>query len=251
MGRRTLLLIAAFVVAILGTVLVFLYAQNAKNTAAEGQTLVKVLVAKSQIEVGTSGATASANGAFEQQEVAQSSVVAGALADATPLASLVALVPIFPGQQIIAAQWGGTNQATGIALPPGTVAIQVELGDVERVSGFVTPGSLVAVFTTGTQPAGLGSKPGPVARLLVPKATVLAVGSTTASSAQSGTTTSTAPPVSAAILTLAVTQEQLQKILFVTKTPGSPFSGLTLALRDKNSKIDPLNPGASVDNLFK
>jgi Flp pilus assembly protein CpaB len=85
----------------------------------------------------------------------------------------------------------------------------------------------------------------------VPKATVLAVGSTTASSAQSGTTTSTAPPVSAAILTLAVTQEQLQKILFVTKTPGSPFSGLTLALLDKNSKIDPLNQGATVDNLFK
>ena len=57
--------LAALVVAALGTVLVFLYANNAQNAAQEGQTLVRVLVAKSKIEVGTTGSAASANGAFE------------------------------------------------------------------------------------------------------------------------------------------------------------------------------------------
>jgi len=251
MGRRTLLLIAAFVVAALGTVLVFMYAQNAKNAAADGQAIVKVLVAKTQIEVGTSGATASANGAFEQKEVPQSSVVAGALSDAAPLSSLVALVPVFAGQQIIAAQWGATNQISGIVLPPGDIAIQVQLGDVERVAGYVTPGSQVAVFTTGTQPATAGTPAGGVARVLVPKALVLAVGSATATSGTSGSTSSAQQAVSAAVLTLAVTQDEFQKILFVTKTPQSPFSGLTLALLGKDSKIDPLNQGATVNNLFK
>jgi pilus assembly protein CpaB len=251
MGRRTLLLIAAFVVAALGTVLVFMYAQNAKNAASDGQAIVKVLVAKTQIEVGTTGATASANGAFEQKEVPQSSVVAGALSDAAPLSTLVALVPVFAGQQIIAAQWGATNQISGIVLPPGTIAIQVQLGDVERVGGYVTPGSQVAIFTTGTQPASAGTPAGGVARVLVPKATVLAVGSATATSGQSGSTSGTQTDVSAAILTLAVTQDQFQKILFVTKTPQSPFSGLTLALLGKDSKIDPANQGATVENLFK
>jgi len=251
MGRRTLLLIAAFVVAALGTVLVFMYAQNAKNAAADGQAIVKVLVAKTQIDVGTTGSTASANGAFEQREVPASTVVAGALSDAAPLASLVALVPVFPGQQIIAAQWGATNQISGIVLPPGTIAIQVQLGDVERVAGYVTPGSQVAIFTTGTQPATAGTPAGGVARVLVPKALVLAVGSATATSGQSGSTSSAQQAVSAAVVTLAVTQDQFQKILFVTKTPQSPFTGLTMALLDKNSKVDPLNTGATVENLFK
>ena len=251
MGRRTLLLIAAFVVAALGTVLVFMYAQNAKNAAADGQAIVKVLVAKTQIDVGTTGSTASANGAFEQREVPASTVVAGALSDAAPLASLVALVPVFPGQQIIAAQWGATNQISGIVLPPGTIAIQVQLGDVERVAGYVTPGSQVAIFTTGTQPATAGTPAGGVARVLVPKALVLAVGSATATSGTSGSTSSAQQAVSAAVLTLAVTQDEFQKILFVTKTPQSPFTGLTMALLDKNSKVDPLNTGATVENLFK
>ena len=251
MGRRTLLLIAAFVVAALGTVLVFMYALNAKNAAADGQAIVKVLVAKTQIDVGTTGSTASANGAFEQREVPASTVVAGALSDAAPLASLVALVPVFPGQQIIAAQWGATNQISGIVLPPGTIAIQVQLGDVERVAGYVTPGSQVAIFTTGTQPATAGTPAGGVARVLVPKALVLAVGSATATSGQSGSTSSAQQAVAAAVVTLAVTQDQFQKILFVTKTPQSPFTGLTMALLDKNSKVDPLNTGATVENLFK
>jgi len=37
----------------------------------------------------------------------------------------------------------------------------------------------------------------------------------------------------------------------VTKAPGSPYSGLTMALLDKNSKIDPANQGTTADSLFK
>ena len=249
MGRRTVLLIAALVVAALGTVLVFLYAQNAKNVALEGQSLVKVLVAKSQIAVGTSGATASTNGAFEQQEVPQSTVVTGALSDATPLQSLVALVPIYPGQQIIGQQWGAVAQTSGLPLPAGTVAIQVQLGDPERVAGFVAPGRFVAIFTTGTQT--VGGKASGVARVLLPKVPVLAVGSTTVGQAQSGSASTSTETLPTAILTLALTQDQFQKILFVTKAPGSPYSGLTMALLDKNSKIDPANQGTTADSLFK
>ena len=84
MGRRTLLLIAALVVAALGTVLVWMYAANADKQAQEGQQLVKVLVAKTKIEVGTSGQTASSNGAFEQVTLPQSAVTPNSLSDAAP-----------------------------------------------------------------------------------------------------------------------------------------------------------------------
>ena len=119
MGRRTLLLIAALVVAALGTGLVFLYAQNAQNSAQEGQQLVEVLVAKAKIELGTTGSAASSAGSFETAKVPKANVVPGALSDAAPLASLVALVPIFPGQQIIGQQWGATASTGGLAVPAG------------------------------------------------------------------------------------------------------------------------------------
>jgi pilus assembly protein CpaB len=252
MGRRTLLLIAALVVAALGTVLVFLYAQNAQNAAQEGQSLVKVLVAKTKIDVNTTGAAASANGAFEQQDVPKSSVVPGALSDATPLAGLVALVPIFPGQQIISAQWGAAAQTSGLPLPPGDVAISVQLGDTQRVAGFVSPGSNVAIFVSGTikPPAGSTAAATPVVRTLFASVQVLAVGPTTTVSKSSGTASGNTEAVPTAILTLAVTQEQAKKILYVTSAPGSAYGGMTFALLDKNSKVVTPDKPTTEQNLF-
>ena len=253
MGRRTLLLIAALVVAALGTVLVFLYASNAKNAAQEGQSLVKVLVAKSKIEIGTTGSAASSNGAFEEQEVPKATAVDGALADATPIANLVALVPIFPGQQIIGQQWGATQQTSGLALPAGTVAISVQLGDPERVAGFVSPGSNISVFA---QPSDGSVNP---VRTLLTHIPVIAVGPSTVVSrtvsSSNGTGTANASgnteQIPTAILTLAVTQEQAEKIIYASgKVSGATYSAIWFGLEDKNSKVTPNDPGIGAKNLF-
>ena len=55
MGRRTILLIAAILVAALGTGLVWLYADQADDAAMADQQPVEVLVAKMDIASGTSG----------------------------------------------------------------------------------------------------------------------------------------------------------------------------------------------------
>jgi pilus assembly protein CpaB len=248
MGRRTLLLIAALVVAALGTALVFLYAQNAQKTAQQGQTLVNVLVAKSKIEVGTTGSAASANGAFETQAVPQANVVQGALADATPIANLVAVVPVFPGQQIISPQWGAVAQTSGLALPPGTVAMSVQLGDPERVAGFVSPGSTVTIFA---QPADGATQ---AVRTLLTKIPVIAVGPTTVVSKTSTDSTAGAAnteQIPTAVLTLAVTQEQAEKIIYVSgKVSNAAYNALWFGLEDKNSKVTPNDAGIGAKNLF-
>jgi pilus assembly protein CpaB len=248
MGRRTLLLIAALVVAALGTVLVFLYANNAQNAAQEGQTLVKVLVAKSKIEVGTTGSAASANGAFEEQQVPKSTAVDGALADATPIANLIATVPIFPGQQIIGQQWGTVQQTSGLALPPGTVAMSVQLGDPERVAGFVQPGSTITILA---QPADGAVNP---VRTLLVHIPVIAVGPSTVVSKTSSTTTGSGgntEQIPTAILTLAVTQEQAEKIVYSSgKVNNALYNALWFGLEDKNSKFTPSDPGIGAKNLF-
>ena len=245
MGRRTLLLIAALVVAALGTVLVFLYASNAKNAAQEGQSLVKVLVAKSKIEIGTTGSAASANGAFEEQDVPKATVVDGALADATPIANLVALVPVFPGQQIIGQQWGATQQTSGLALPPGTVALSVQLNDPERVAGFVSPGSNITIFS---EPANGLTDP---VRTLLTHIPVIAVGPTTVVSKTTTNGSGNTEQIPTAILTLAVTQTQAEKIIYSSgKVPGSIYGALWFGLEDKNSKVTPNDPGIGPKNLF-
>ena len=120
MGRRTLLLIAALVVAALGTVLVFLYANNARNEGLASQELVQVLVAKSDDRGRAPPVPPPRPPAPSSSRRSRGPTSSpGALSDATPLADLVAIAPIFAGQQIIAAQWGTTGQTTGLSIPDG------------------------------------------------------------------------------------------------------------------------------------
>ncbi|CAB4953075.1 unannotated protein [freshwater metagenome] len=242
MSRRTLLLIAALVLAAVGTVLVFMYAQNAQNVATEGQTLKKVLVAKTAIEVGTTGAAAAASGSFTEQELPASAIVDGAIDDAAPLASLVTTVPIFPGQQIISQQWGAAALATGLTIPEGKIAVSIQLGDPERVAGFIAPGSIIAVFATG----------GPSVRLLLPRVEVIAVGPTTVVSRTTGQGSSAnVEQIPTAILTVALSQIDAERIIFAQgKAAPSVYSGLYFALTDKNSKLTPNDAGVTDATLF-
>jgi pilus assembly protein CpaB len=242
MGRRTLLLIAALVVAALGTVLVFLYANNARNEGLANQELVTVLVAKSNIAVGTTGSAASAAGAFEQQDIPRANVVEGALSDATPIADLVAVAPIFTGQQIIAAQWGATGQTSGLSIPDGKIAISVQLGDPERVAGFIAPGATVAIFATG----------GPSVQVLLTNIPVIGVGPASSVPNPDGTTNGgNAEQIPSAILTLAVTQLEAQKIIYAQGGASpSAYSGLYFGLMNAKSKVVAGAPGTSEGNLF-
>jgi len=253
MGRRTLLLIAALVVAALGATLVWLYASNAQKTAQEGQSLKTVLVAKAKIDTGMTGSAASANGNFEQAQVPATSVVPGALSDATPIANLVALVPVFPGQQIIGQQWGAAATTGGLAIPAGKIAVSVQLSDPARVAGFVNPGSRVAIFTYGNADATGG------VRALLSDVEVLAVGpsttTTTASTTNQDGTPSTAnkEQIPTAILTLALSQSEAEKVIYAggAAVPGAKFQALYFGLMDKNSKVDTTSTGANLSNLFK
>lgn len=239
MGRRTILLIAALVVAALGAVLVFLYANNARNAALDGQERVTVLVATAQIEAGTQGSAAAAAGAFAEKDVPREDLVEGALNSAEPISNLVALSTIFPGQQIIIGQWGATTAVPSVPVPDGQVALSVSLGDPERVAGFVTPGSQVAIFATG----------GPAVRLLLKDITVIGVGATTTAQGQGD---QEGEQISTAILTLALTQEQAEKVIAAQgKTSDAEYTGLYFALQGKDAPLRVAAPGANNDNLFR
>jgi pilus assembly protein CpaB len=245
MGRRTVLLIAAIVVAAVGTTMIFLYVNGINDRAVADQQPVKVLVAKTTIPSGTTAADAAKAGAFELQNIAKKQVAQGALSDIQPISNEVTLAPVFAGQQILSQMFGAQGSTSALPIPSSDIAMSVQLNDPARVAGFVQPGSNVAVFVT--LPPQPGANPRITTRLLLPKAQVIAVGPTT-TTAQTSTDSQTGQTnteqISKAILTLALSQKDSEKVIFA-QGQGT----LYFALLTANSKVTP-GKGTDAQNLF-
>ncbi len=240
MGRRTILLVAAFLVAALGTTLVFLYVRKADDRALKDQQQVQVLVAKSDIAAGTTAAAAAAAGAFELKTVARSSVVSTAVSSIDAVRDKVALSTIFTGQQVLSVQFGDPAASQALPIPDGKLAVSIQLGDPARVAGFVEPGSIVSVFVT-LAPSGTAL---PQTKLLLPSALVIAVGPTTLTPASGDATATNKEALPRAILTLALDQRSAEKLVFASQQGQVVFG-----LRNDKSKVAP-GPGINLANLF-
>jgi len=246
MGRRSLLLIAAFVVAAIGAAFIFLYVQGVDDRALAGQQPVQVLVVKTTIPAGTTGAQAVSSGALQIKKIARDAAAPGALSEVEPIRGLVALAPLFPGEQLLRAKFGaGAAASSGLPIPSGLLAVSVQLGDPARVAGFVQPGAEVAVFVTlsptgGTGGAGgtggsAGAASSDSTRLLLERVPVLATGPTTLVSqtrTNEQTGESNTEQIPKAILTLGLPQEKAQRLIY-----AQGHGQLYFALLTKDSKL--------------
>jgi pilus assembly protein CpaB len=242
MGRRTVLLIVAALIAALGAGMVFLYVRGADNRAEASQQPVQVLKAVSVTNPGETMADAQAAGKIQLGTVPRAQVLTGAVNSASGLENKVALSAIYPKEQIITAKFGSPGEQSTLTIPDGDIAISVTLSDTGRVAGFVNPGASVAIFATSTDP-----RSGETLRLLMPKVQVIAVGattvvSTTTTDAAGAQTTEQLPKT---LFTLAVDQDEAERIMYASKT-----GELTFALLNDKSKVKS-GPGVSSTNLFR
>ncbi|MCA1983949.1 Flp pilus assembly protein CpaB [Nocardioides nematodiphilus] len=242
MDRRKLLVVAAAIVAALGVVLVLIYAKGADNRAQDKYDTVEVLTATAQINPGESIDQASTGGKLALRPVTRGELLAGYQTATTALAGQVALATIYPGEQIIAGKFGTSAvPVSALPIPDGKTAISISLSDPARVAGFVNPGSEIAVFMSGTA----GGQP--FTRLLLPKVTVIGVGAT-AETAAGGASADSAPAnteqLPATLITLAVTQQEAQKILFAQGN-----GQLAVSLTTGTTKVTP-GPATTLANLF-
>jgi pilus assembly protein CpaB len=247
MDRRRILMVAAVVVAALGAALVFVYAQNAESRAEERFETVEVLVATQQIEAGEAVDVALTAGKISAQFVTVGSVLPGATRDGAVFKGQVALTTIYPGEQLLPAKFGVATEVeatTSLPIPDGLQAISVDLGDPQRVAGFVNPGAEVAVYWYGVDPQTGRS----VARILHPRALVLGTGSTT----QVATTTTTDPngaetveQLPRTLLTFAFSQKDVERTIFAQRN-----GELVLGLVNDTSKVE-AGRGVGLQNLFR
>jgi pilus assembly protein CpaB len=245
MGRRTVLLIVAALIAALGTSLVFLYVRGVDARAAQAYDAVEVLQAVELINPGETLAEAQAAGKIQMGTVAQAQVLSGATTSIADMSEQVALTTVYPGEQIITSKFGSAGDQEVLTIPEGQMAISINLTDPARVAGFVNPGAEVAIFASAD--AGAMGNSSAATRLLLPRVQVIGVGTTTVVSTtttdESGEQTTEQLPRT--LMTLAVDQADAEKVIFAARNSEVSFALLT----DKSSVKS--GPGVTSDSVFR
>lgn len=249
MGRRAGLLLTAMLVALLGTTAVFSYVGKVEANATAGAEMVDVLVAASLIPSGTSAQAATVGKLVQVTSMPRKSVPEGALAALDAVGSETTVNDIFAGEVLLRAKFAQQTAQTGaLVIPKGKLGISVQLGDPQRVAGFVVPGSEVAVFVTvETAPtAAAGTDGSQYTGLLLARTSVIAVGPATLKPQKPDEAApANAEVVPTAVLTLAVTQDEAERLVHATQT-GQLYFGLL----NTTSETAP-GPGVSNTTLIQ
>ena len=148
MTRRIIGVFLAVMLAIAGTLLVFGYVQRLKASVSEGQEPIHVLVAKTRIPAGTSGARIRAQKMAADVVMPKSSVPDGVLSDLpVDLDKLVVTADVQTDQLLLRGMFGQAGKFSGgLDIPEGMMAVTVSVLEPADVAQYVRPGSQIAIF---------------------------------------------------------------------------------------------------------
>ncbi|MGH8978688.1 MAG: Flp pilus assembly protein CpaB [Acidimicrobiia bacterium] len=172
MNRRVLGLVAAFVLAALGTIAIVAYVSGAEDRAMAGERIVEVLVVKDDVPAGTPAEDLGDRVVLE--EVAEKVRAEGAVTTVTTLEGKVAGANLVPGEQLVEQRFIEPTafRASGAAVdvPAGLLSTTISVEPDRAVGGVLTPGSLVGVtasFTGGEGAEGKGQSHMTLRKVLV------------------------------------------------------------------------------------
>jgi pilus assembly protein CpaB len=182
---------------------------------------------------------------------APSSALAG-VADAAIGSNAVAESDIAPGQIVLREAFGTEAAKTGaLTIPKGLIALSVQLSLPGDVAGYVVPGSQVIIFLTSkldTKDPKLKLSNGDdltITKTLMPRVNVLATTSAPATAA-AGATTNADGGATNLILTLAVSQQDAERLVNSQKV-----GELYLGLLSSGSKVAASDPGVVNAGIFR
>lgn len=158
MKTRLLGGIAALIVAIVGTVFLVSYVQNAdKRALADTETETVYVVAKA-VAAGT-GMDKMAE-AVVKKEVPKLAIAAGAVTDLNDVNEKVTAVALVPGEQLLSARFVEADAFLGpsrVQVPTGMQEITLKLPIERVVGGKISAGDTVGVFLSTDTGAGSAS----------------------------------------------------------------------------------------------
>ena len=241
MTYRVRNIVIAVGLAVLAAILTLVYVTSYKRHVNSQQETVPVLVAASDIAVGTPGSDVVARGLLTQREVSRKAVVPGAITAPTQIRPLIVTQPIFAGEQVTTRRFGPiVEQGIQTQLRGTMRAVQVAGDENQLLAGTLRPGDHVDIIlsikyqvseVTPGQAAG-GERVG--TRIVLRDIKVLATSG-------GGTAAKITAPNSGSWVILAVTDSQAQKLFFVYRN-----AQWTLALRPA---IHPADSPTSIETI--
>lgn len=200
----------AVALAIVAALLTTFYVTNYKRTVQQGEETVSVYVASHDIALGTSGTDVSQRSLMRVEHVTRRSVVPGAISKPDQIDNLVAVEPIYAGEQISTRRFRtAEEQGVRAQLKGNMRAIQVAGSDSELLAGTVNDGDRVDVVGNWEFPEG---KQVHVARVVLRDLLVLQAPDTSKIQSKIG-----ANPNEPFQVMLAVTDAQAQKLWWLVK----------------------------------
>jgi pilus assembly protein CpaB len=150
MNKKVLGVIGAFVLALVGTMLLVSYVSRAEDRALAGEELVEVYVVNESVGAGTPAAELT--DAVVVEKVPEKVRASTAVTDLADLEGLVTSVDLDPGEPLLSSRFVAPQafevRPEGVSAPSGMVEVTVALAAERAVGGLVAPGQTVAVISS-------------------------------------------------------------------------------------------------------
>jgi pilus assembly protein CpaB len=213
MNRRLTGLVAAIVLALVGTMILVGYVRSAEARALEGEELVNVLVVTDAIDAGTKAEDITASVRTEQ--VPAKIRAAKAITSLDDIEGLVAAVDLVPGEQVLADRFTETVSRARTGVPSGLLEVSIALDPERAVGGRVAPGDTVAVIASFDDMGG-GN---PATHLMLHKVLVtnVQITATDTDDDDEAEDDGTVAPTGSLLVTLGVDAASVEKIVFAAE----------------------------------
>lgn len=150
MNRRVVGIVAAIVLAAIGTIILVNFVNSAEDRALEGEELVEVFVVQQSIPAGTP--IEQVADAVERERVPEKVRAQDAVTELTQLAGLVTDVALLPGEQLTAARFVRPEDRRGtrttVEVPEGLLEVTIRINSEASVGAVIRPGDRVAVIAS-------------------------------------------------------------------------------------------------------
>jgi Flp pilus assembly protein CpaB len=143
----------AVALAIVAALLTTFYVTNYKRNVQQGEEKVPVYVAARDIPLGTSGSDVAQRGMLHVEHVPRQSVVPGAISQPNQVDKLVAVEPIYAGEQVSTRRFAtAKEQGIRAQLKGNLRALQVAGSEQQLLVGTLKEGDRVDLIGTWTLP---------------------------------------------------------------------------------------------------
>ena len=176
--RRTVILVAAVVIAAVAGVATFSYLSGVQNRANRGATLVKVFVVKKDIQKGFPAEQAIAEKYVASSEIQEKFRPTTSVTDLNTIKGKVALTNLSSNQVVVDGQFVDpkVEQITNSQrIQSGRVAVSIATDEVRGVGGLLVPGDKVDLMVNDTS-----QDPNGKMRLLYQNVEILFIGTNAA-----------------------------------------------------------------------